>query len=883
MLPMQNVVQTPTDKTTSDKKVHTPPSVEQNGRRPKLLKNLSGKVFRRTSLNSQRNTTLDSTELFNKIGNSMSMKRSTPKPLDLSEPLTPPPSVRGKGEKQRRQPLQQTPYQWHQWDISRCSTPCSLGPIKTVKVDSSTHLFSPPNIKSSKTGGVKPTNLRNSLRSASTSSSTGSRPIVWTETMEDPYLEEDSPTYLYNVSKNISSISSSAGRRRFVSELCSMCAESMNSVFPGETIVQMTCSHVSHYECYLAMYESHYREGKWPQCRTCHEVSKPVDEHVIHKMTSKLLTRMESTSSVIEQHLMNTRLPSSAGNTMFDFTPRDQLITSADISSDGFKTPLQIPRISTNYENDDTELSYESLFEDRIPVSASKITDVVLNEDQGRQNKNTNNGDDDDKQNLKIEINFLENSHYSIDAQILKNEHNKHCCNTNSELNQDVFQAKKILMLQVESFVKREVDPKDQFGSLSIFDQINYSTDGEHWNHNTLVCFFEKYLILFDLFEMKTIGKIPTNQVCLISRLSETTLIIDLKNRTLPEIYFAFPSHLTNHKSISEKWRYYLMQPEKKPELEFMSDTAWEIFPEDVVSTLKGIFGTDKQLTCNQCAKPWENDSHEVPLQLIVCLSLNRGRREDVVQSKQKLVSVLHNLLESLNNKDLLGIVTVGRNGNGECGEFGSFVGTVSKNWSGWREYINELETVNEPCFRTPLKEFNKVWETCYRLVSTTSSLSDNEDQTEFSKQIVLMTDDAGIQRQGGKNKFEEIIKKSYGFDVTRIQPPSASRISQGENISLIVSNLHQKRFKNLEVTLQGNMIFKFGNMAPGEKKTLFYCEQKKDSVRLFDHENNTSRIRIPYDARWFNLRTLTEEGIHRLAMCNNINRSIQNTHSRGS
>lgn len=883
MLPMQNAVRTPTDKTTFDKKVHTPPSVEQDATRPKLFKNLSGKVFRRTSLKSQSNTSLDSSGLFNKIGSSMSMKRSTPNPLNLSQPLTPPPSVKGKKkERQQHQQQLQTPYQRHQRDISRSSTSGSSGSSKTARLDSPIHLFSPLRPKSSTSSGIKPTNLKNSLKSASTSSGIISHPIMWTETVEDPYLEEDSPTYLCSISKNVSSVSTSAGRRRFVSEHCSMCAEGMNSIFPGETVVQMTCSHASHYECYLAMYEPHYREGKWPQCRTCHKISKPVDEDVIHKMTSSLLTHRESTSSIIEQHLLDARLSDSAGSAMLDFTPRDQLITSADIFSDGFKTPLRIRRVSTNYENDDTELSYENLFGSGVSTSVGNYTNTAANESRRPSGDSGDDDDGDDQQDLRIEINSLRDNHYSITAQIPKDRHSKSCCKANPKRNQHVLQEKRILALQVESFVKSEVDSKDQFGSLSIFDQISYSTDGESWNHNTLVCFFEKCLILFDLFEMKTIGKIPMEQVCLVNRLSETTLIIDLKSRTLPEIYFAFPPHLKNHRSILEKWKFYLMQPEREPELEFMSDTAWEIFPEDMAPALKGIVCDDKQLACSQCAKPWENSAQEVPLQLIVCLSLCHGRGEDAVQCRQKILDGLRTLLESLSDRDLLGVVTVGRNGSGESGEFGSFVGTVSKNWSGWNEYIYDLETVDGPCFQTPLKEFNKVWETCYRLVSTSSSSFENGDQTQFSKQIILMIDDAGIQRQGAKNKFEEIIKNDYGFDVTRI-PPSTSTVSRVENISTIVTNLHQKTFKDLEVTLQGDVILKFGNMAPGEKKTL--CgELKKDSLMRFArHSNNATRARIPYDAQWFNLRTLAGEKIHRFALYNNISRGIRTSHSCSS
>lgn len=880
---MQNTIKTPTNKTTFDKRVHTPPSAEHDYGKPKLLKGLSGKVFRRASFKSQENATLDSVDLFNNIASSMSKKRSTPKPLNLNQPLTPPPSVKKQKKKQEQQQQQQQFYSERPNDASRSSNPTSSASIKTFRLDSPIHLFSPLRPKSSKSSGIKPLNLRSSLKSASTASSTKSHPIVWIDTVEDPYLEEDSPTYLRSFSKNLSSVSSSAGRRRFVSEECSMCSEGMNSIFPGETVVQMTCSHASHYECYLAMYESHYRESKWPQCRTCNKVSKPIDEDVIHKMTSSLLTRRESTTSIIEQHLMNVRFPEGPVSPMLEFTPRDQLITSADISSDGFKTPLRIPRVSANYENEDTALSYENLFGNGISsAEASLVSGLVEEGQRERVHDIISEEYDDDRQNLKIEINLLPDNRYSLSVQIPEDKHGKNCCKRNPKRNQQILQEKRILKLQVETFLKREVDPDDQFGFLSIFDQIGYSTDGEHWNHNTLVCFFEKSLILYDLFEMKTVGKIPIEQVCHVNRLSESSLIIDLKNRTLPEIYFAFPAHLRDRNSVLEKWKYYLMQADQEPELELMSDTAWDIFPEEMASALMGFSCNDKWLVCDQCVKPWQNGAHEGPLQLIVCLSLCQRHDEDGNRCRQRIVDSLRKLLDSLNDRDLLGVVTVGRNGSGDIGEYGSFVGTVSKNWSGWTEYIGGLETVEGPSFQTPLKEFNKVWETCYRLVSTSSFLLEDEDQKRFSKQIILMIDDTKIQGQGGRNKFEEMIKNDYGFDVTRL-PPSTTNLStptpaltfsQGTgDLSSIVTNLHQKRFKDLVVTLQGNMIFQFGNMAPGEKKTVL-SGHENGLIRLASRGNIGTRIRIPYHAQWYNLKNLTEEKVDKFACC--INSTIR-------
>lgn len=841
---MQNTVKTPSDKITFDKRVHTPPSVEYDTGRPKLLKSISGKMFRKPSLESSQGSTLDSLELFS-AGGSMSKRRFTPKPLNLTQPLSPPLTVKKKRE------------------VSPRSS--SSGSLRTANLDSPIHMLSPAKPRSCNSSGVKPINLRNQLRHEAfrSASSSINYPIIWTDTAEDPYLEETSPTYFRSISRNVSNISSSAGHRRFVSEKCSMCAEGMSSIFPGETVVQMTCSHASHYECYLAMYEPVYMKGEWPKCRECHKISKPIDPDVIQKMTSSLLTRRDSTSSLIEQHLINARLPGSVSSSMFDYTPRDQLITSADFSSDGFKTPLRITRTIPNYEIDDPELSYgnisnsEILFEDKL--SRSVAASSLVREEEAPDARPT------EEQDICIEIKPLTTSHldrrYSVVAGVPKEQHRKHCPKKNSSPSNQSTEEKKNLKQQIESFLKREVDQGNKFGFLSMFDQIGYSTDGENWNNSTLVCFFEKYLILFDLLEMKTVGKIPVEQVCHVNKLSENSLIIDLKSRTLPEVYFSFPL-VQDHKSTLEKWKYYLMQPHKEADLEHITETAWNILPQEIASSLTGYSSGDRPLLCDRCAKPWQIEDTDAPLQLIVCLSLSNNEKQDSALYQQRIAQGLRKLLQCLNERDLFGLVTVGRNGSGEVGEYGSFVGTVSKSWSSWEEFIDSLQVVERQAFKTPLKEFNKAWETCYRLVSTSSSLLEHEDHAKFFKQVIFMTDDPEVQ---GTNKYEDIITQDYHFELLRVP----SYHSEDCDFPSIISSLHKKSVKALEIRLPGG-ILKFGNMAPGERKALtahldkLSVSHNKGMPLSLGAKHSSKNTTINLEAQWFNLKTATEQKIHR-------------------
>ncbi|AQZ15565.1 FAR1 (YJL157C) [Zygosaccharomyces parabailii] len=844
---MQNNVKTPSDRITFDKRVHTPPSVESDTGRPKLLKSISGNMFKRPSLKSSQNSTLDSIELF-AAGGSMSKRRLTPKPLNLAQPLSPPLTVKKKREVSPRTG--------------------STGSLRSLKLDSPIHMLSPVKYRSCKSSGMKPTNLRESLKrdALRSASSSATYPIIWTDTVEDPYLEENSPTYFRSISRNVSNITSSAGRRRFITEQCSMCAEGMSSIFPGETVVQMTCSHASHYECYLAMYEPVYMSGEWPECRECHKLSKPIDPEVIQRMTSSLLTKRDSTTSLIEQHLMQARLPGSVISNTFDFTPKDQLITSADFSSDGFKTPLRMTRTIPNYENDDTVLSYGTLF-GQVTVFEDKLVGSLTENELFSENETTEDPTEKELEGeeLRIEIKPLTdsrmNKRYFVVAELPDEQHHNHCVKHNSKHKKHIASERKILKSQIESFVKRELNQGAEVGFLSMFDQVGYSTDGENWHNTTLVCFFEKCLILFDVSEMKTVGKIPVEQICHVNKLNENSLIIDLKSRALPEVYFSFPL-VQDHESTLERWKYYLVQPDKEADLEHMTETAWDILPPEITPSFTECSFNDSSFECDKCTKPWQSQDADAPLQLIVCLSLSNNERHDSAAYEHRIAQGLRRILECLNEGDLFGLVTVGKNGSGDIGEFGSFVGTVNKNWTGWDDFIDSLQIVECQAFQTPLKEFNKVWETCYRLVSTSYSLLDSEEHAKFFKQIVFMTDDPQVQ---GTNKYEEIITKDYHFELMRVP----SYHTKNCDFADIISGLHKKSVKALEIKLPGGVL-QFGNMAPGERKTLtahldeLPLSRKKGVPVLLGAKRSVKNASVEIEAQWYSLKTASQRKIRK-------------------
>ena len=259
-------MKTPT-RVSFEKKLHTPPSGDRDIERSppkKFLRGLSGKVFRKTpEFKKQQAPTfgcIEDSQFTPNFGLMMSKRGNIPKPLNLSRPISPPPSLK------------------------KTAGSVTSGLSKTGQLST---LQSPVNITSSNNFNIKATNLTSSLLRESISDSTTMCDTVsdinFTVMDEDccidgdSYDEEDSPIFMVSLARNIKKCNSQSGPKRYIGEKCLICEESISSTFTGEKVVEFTCSHTSHYNCYLMLFETLYFQGKFPKCKICGEVSKPRD------------------------------------------------------------------------------------------------------------------------------------------------------------------------------------------------------------------------------------------------------------------------------------------------------------------------------------------------------------------------------------------------------------------------------------------------------------------------------------------------------------------------------------------------------------------------------------------------------------------------------
>lgn len=814
---MQVSVKTPT-RVSCEKQVHTPPSIDRHDVvRPKIVKSISGGFFKRTR-ESRQNNSFDSSGLFVPASIASQGKRPIPKPLNLSWPISPLPSLRKASTVSSSTCTDSLSTSLHN-DRMYCELESQIRLTPSVKIKNleDFELSLDSDNSYDLNSGVSPRN--------------GDQPIIWNETADDPYLEEGSPTYLCDISENILRVNSNAGHRRFVNCTCVLCDENMSSVLAGEKVIKLTCSHACHYECYLTMLGSLYFEKKYPQCRICCKVVKPTEEDILEEMVSNLLTKkgmLDIPNYTIEPQSVYSRLLSEASSHEI-FTPRGQLIKTADVSCDGLKTPFH----SCDPGDEPRYLKHEDFFEEESEDDDRGFP-RHLKIDSGLENLSV---DDlrldalrvDNQNDLKAE-----NKQLAPKVEIIKNHSTKvSSCSMivktlpdGSKLAPDVLSevesgaangVTQFLREQIEDFIKQDVDPDNEFGSLIIFDQIDYSTNGEQWIEKIVAYFFSDTIILFDISEMNIVGKIPVKQICQVVKLNQNVLIVDLKSTTLPEVYLSLPS-LDDKQCLIDKWKYYMSGGIGMSHLEDITSTSWHILPiemQDEMKTLQEFFRN--HLTSNAFSRPWECGSSGVPLQLILCLNITNHRTTDQTEFRNNLKIILN----TLNDDDLLGLVIVGRDGKGDIGEYGTYTGTMSKKWDCWKDLFDSVKLTTTKVFSSEEKELDTIFETCYRLISTSETSFEEAELSMFLKQIVVFRDSTLLNHHSA---HAGIIENRYKFNILQIPSFFDAAVENSSSGGCVVdvvnfiSALHNKNIKDLKVNL-GDREVLFGDMEDGEEK----------------------------------------------------------------
>ncbi|CAH02254.1 cyclin-dependent protein serine/threonine kinase inhibiting protein FAR1 [Kluyveromyces lactis] len=137
---------------------------------------------------------------------------------------------------------------------------------------------------------------------------------------------------------------------------------------------------------------------------------------------------------------------------------------------------------------------------------------------------------------------------------------------------------------------------------------------------------------------------------------------------------------------------------------------------------------------------PKEDDMNEIrSVQVILCISAVNSNTAH--QSKESYLAHIKNIvrkvLSSLKKDEYLGLIIVGRDGNGRSGCRGTFYGFVSNTWDGWDEILAGLKIIDnteEMIFPNPIWEAKEMLQTVERLMLTAIDL----DEAEVRHLIIL-------------------------------------------------------------------------------------------------------------------------------------------------
>ncbi|CAI4044381.1 hypothetical protein SUVZ_10G0490 [Saccharomyces uvarum] len=800
------LMKTPT-RFTFEKKLHTPPSGDRDIERSppkKFLRSLSGRVFRKTpDLKKQqepRFADVEDSQFTPSFGLMMSKRSNIPKPLNLSKPISPPSSLK------------------------RTAGSVASSLSKTGQL---TALHSPVNIVCSNKFNIKGTNLTSSLLRESISDSTTMcdnfsdvNLMVVDEDYcidGDSYYEEDSPTFMMNLARSIKKCNSQSGPKRYVGEKCLICEENISSTFTGEKVVESTCSHTSHYNCYLVLFETLYFQGKFPECKICGEISKPKDKDIVPEMVSKLLTgagaRDNSPSSDMQEQWIDLKSARSVtGGGVPQFTPREQLIRTADVSCDGFRTP----------QLSNSERFGAASYLDSPLLSSPFITEPIFTEPLSLGGDEWDDHDETDECAAEAWFSTTEKADLEVNVKFPETDLNDNA-NNDLEILQDVDymngqepeERGKLWKESIDQYIEANVDKDKQFGGLILFDKIMYSDDGEQWIDNNVAILFTKFLVLFDYEDMKILGKIPRDQFSQVIKFNEKVLLCNLKSTNIPEIYLRFGENCG--KWLLSKWKYCLENAslEGLPLCEVVT-TVEELLRENIICALRAPPGMVAAQS-NNLQLPWKKSQKETPLKLIVCLNVSHAGGEGY---RERVLGAINQILNELDVDDLLGIVLTGRDGNGQAGPFGTFMGMINKKWDGWETFLENLEVVRPYVFQDEEQEYRVTLQTCVRLASTSAYVDTNDHpKIEYAKQILVLNNKE-VNGMGHDHKLMhtlDMLSNDLKYEISqhRMTPTNAG-------IQQFLEELHSKCYLDVTLCLPESTSKKMylGDMAAGELQT---------------------------------------------------------------
>ena len=613
-----------------------------------------------------------------------------------------------------------------------------------------------------------------------------------------------SPTVGREPYNNLLRMNRSPDPRKLVGEVCSLCEEKVLENFAGEKAVELSCSHVSHYQCYLTVLSSLQSKGGLPQCGICKKGAVPREHGVFLEMNSAILSGGGCKTGVdIGEQWIDLGLSQYPMAPLDQTTPQDQLIRSSDVTPNGFVTPVKELILSARDEklydgnifggdsNGDghgfTDCFNEKKDETEVPCQSNKNYEFVFDLT-----------DEDDEMNEASDC-FSE----------IPGEEDE------VEVDGEVLRKAAELEGELSSWVKKFLGLPDteEFGRLLLFENVVVSTDGDEWSASTRMYQFEKAIILYDYLNEKINGRVPVDQISFITELSDNCLLLNLNSTALPEVYLQFPVandceelNSPSGKEFSAKVRYGIenvagsclaksglqLSPRARvAQTAQITQTALASLPAKLqwaLVELASAFGSDS----SRSWWSWRGVNNNTPLRLVLCVNLStfgktRGKKES---HGDLIVHTVEHVLCELAEEDLFGLVLVGKSGSGEVGGYGTYVGAIGKSWEGWKDVVQDIAPVNEDAIQGRDSELLLMLQTCAKLASTLDLHSSENKCGGHHKNLVLLlrecvddstsveeegtsvctaTSDNGSAKAAAISKWRKKLEGDYGFVIEEL------------------------------------------------------------------------------------------------------------------
>ncbi|SCV01750.1 LAMI_0G13476g1_1 [Lachancea mirantina] len=597
---------------------------------------------------------------------------------------------------------------------------------------------------------------------------------AWMHAPRRPNAEDEPSTVAQSLEKNLIKIS---GPRYFVSSECSVCGERLETVLSGEKIVELSCDHQCHLGCFQIAYESTMSRNKFPICELCSKESRPKSEDLLAEMTAKILIRdtVSSRFSVESEWYMKDfhshsqeppravveYSPLSYTSESHELkTPFEQLIKNSDFSCHGFHTPVQSqntlarPKIITR-STTSSWFSRSSIDENASYVTADSDFSFQPSVHILPQLPKLSVIEGDKCTTLQYVINAFVPKLQPFDGRGKKND---------SEMRAIKTKVNVALAVRFEntSFNSKEV---------LLFDRMEFSQDGDTWAE-VEAYLFENNLAFFQ--GTSIVADIPLDQISQLHPIDAFTVVLNLKMKSLHEAFINWHGDAR----IMKKWTHYLKNASKRHmassvvvPLQDFTTNGDSLLPDEISNCLRAGVGYESGLsdvsasTLSRrvsCQSNYEKEGS--PLKIVLCLSLINCK--PLVHSNAELliliVDKLHEVLISLSDADLVGIILVGRDGAGKVGPFGTFLGMVSKNWDGWSDFFQSLKVYdNNSIFLSDSSELMVMLETSNKLLST------NPPDLAFQRHLVILGSDrdksthSSMEKEFFSNRIRSLLTKT--------------------------------------------------------------------------------------------------------------------------